>query len=82
MDAIATEKNNETPVVTRLRIDEHGHAIPPSEVEREAETLALMEALAVMAAIPDDPPGSDEDFWRAIDAGRPERPLFRELYTH
>jgi hypothetical protein len=64
----------------RLQFDEHGHAIPLTDAEREDDRKALLLALEEMAAIPDDPPGSDEDFWRAIDAGRPERPLFQEFY--
>ncbi len=64
----------------RLKVDEHGHIIPPTPEENEADTKALLIALAEMAAIPDDPPGSDEEFWRAMDAGRPDRPLFRDLY--
>ena len=79
-DANPTETSPKVPVGRRLRFDEHGHAIPPTEAERAADTQALLIALEAMAAIPDDPPGSDEEFWRAIDAGRPERPLFKELY--
>ena len=64
-----------------LRYDQHGHVIPPTEEERRARSEALKRALAAMAAIPDDPAESDEEFWRAIDAGRPERPLFQRYYT-
>ena len=63
-----------------IRFDDRGHAIPPTEAERRVRSEALRRGLAEIAAIPDDPPGSDEEFWRAIDAGRPERPLFRRLY--
>jgi hypothetical protein len=64
----------------RLQFDEHGHAIPLTEAEMEDDRKALLTALAEMAAIPDDPPGSDEEFMRGIDAGRPERPLFQDYY--
>ena len=64
----------------RLRFDEHGHAIPLTDAEKAADIEALAVALAAMAAVPDDPPGSDEEFWRAIDEGRPERPLFTKFY--
>jgi hypothetical protein len=64
----------------RLKFDEQGHAIPPTDEEMAEDHKALLLALEANAAVPDDPPGSDEEFWRAIDAGRPERPLFRELY--
>lgn len=63
-----------------IRYDEHGHAIPPTAEERRARLEALLRALAAMAAIPDDPAESDEEFWRAIDVGRPERPLFERYY--
>jgi hypothetical protein len=64
----------------RLKFDDQGHAIPPTDEERAENQKALLIALAEMAEIPDDPPGSDEEFWRAIDEERPERPLFREFY--
>jgi hypothetical protein len=69
------------PRVSRsYQADEHGHLIPPSEAERLADLQAYLLARAESANLPDDPPGSDEEFWRAIDAGRPERPLFQDLY--
>ncbi len=64
----------------QLEFDDEGHAIMPTEAERAEDHRALLVALAEMAAIPDDPAESDEELWRAIDAARPERPLFRELY--
>jgi hypothetical protein len=64
----------------RLRLDEHGHLIPRTESEKVEDHKALLAAFARMAAIPDDPPGSDEALFRAIDEARPERPLFREFY--
>lgn len=64
-----------------IRYDEHGHVIPLTDEERTARAEALRRALAAMAAIPDDPGESDEEFWRAVDAGRPERPLFGRYYN-
>ena len=64
----------------RFRFDEHGHAIPLTEAEKAADHEALLQALAAMAAIPDDPNEPDEVFWRAMDEARPDRPLFKELY--
>lgn len=64
----------------RLRFDEHGHAIPPTEAEHAAAIEAWSRALAALAAIPDDPNEPDEVFWRAMDEDRPERPLFEEYY--
>jgi hypothetical protein len=81
MPSITDQPTNETKTGPRLRFDENGHAIPFTEEERRARTASLQAALAAMAAIPDDPPGSDEEFWRAIDEGRPDRPLFREYYA-
>jgi hypothetical protein len=64
----------------RLRFDEHGHAIPLTEAEMaECKAEALL-ALDELARIPDDPAESDEEFWRAMDEERPERPLFKEYY--
>ena len=63
-----------------LRLDEHGHAIPPTEAERKVRTEAIRLALEAMAAIPDDPNEPDEEFMRAMDEARPDRPLFEEFY--
>jgi hypothetical protein len=64
----------------RLKMDEHGHAIPPTPEENAADTEALLIALAEMAAIPDDPAEPDEVFWRAMDESHPERPGFKDFY--
>ena len=77
MGTISDPKATDAP---RLRFDDRDHAIPPTEEERRARSEALRLALAEMASIHDDPPGSDEEVMRALDAGRPERPLFRRLY--
>lgn len=66
--------------VPRLRLDERGHAIPPTEDERRARSEALRRGLEKLRAMPDDPNESDEEFMRAIDAGRPERPPFKRYY--
>ena len=78
--ASAIETSTEFTLGNRLRIDERGHAIPLTEAEQVADTEAYLAALAEMALIPDDPPGSDEAFWRAMDAAHPDRPMFKELY--
>jgi hypothetical protein len=80
MSPTPIEPGREARVGRRLQFDEHGHAIPPTEAEMKADRQAFLIAMAELAAIPDDPPGSDEAFMRAIDAGRPERPLFRDYY--
>jgi hypothetical protein len=59
-----------------IRFDDQGHAVAPTEAERRARSEALRRCLAEMVSIPDDPAEPDEEFWRAIDEGRPERPIF------
>lgn len=57
------------------------HVRDMDDARREARQPSVEDVqamLAAMAAIPDDPPGSDEEFMRAIDAERPHRPLFAE----
>jgi hypothetical protein len=44
------------------------------------EAALVRRTLAAMAAIPDDPPGTDQAVMRAIDEERPGRPLFKGLY--
>jgi hypothetical protein len=74
------EPAREARIGRRLQLDEHGHAIPLTEAERVADSEALTRALAAMASIPDDPNEPDEEFWRAMDESRPDRPLFKDLY--
>ena len=64
----------------RIRFDDEGHAIFPSQAEVMAMAESVLAGLAEMAEIPDDPPGSDIEFMKAIDANRPERPLFEKYY--
>ena len=44
------------------------------------EAALVRRTLAAMAAIPDDRPGLDVEVMKAIDEGRPHRPLFRGYY--
>jgi hypothetical protein len=60
--------------------DDNGRAILPSKDEIKAMAESIRATLEAMASIPDDPPGSDLEFMKAIDAERPERPLFSEYY--
>jgi hypothetical protein len=69
-----------TPPRRRLVLDAQGRAVPLSDAQLDdlAQSAdALREALD---SIPDDPPGSDQEFTRAIDSQRPERPLFEGYY--
>ena len=63
----------------RLQFDEHGHAIPLTEAEMAEYKAEALLALKELASIPDDPNESDEEFWRAMDEGRPERPLLQGI---
>ena len=63
-----------------IRFDDQDHAVEPTEADCWARSEAFSRCLAEMASIPDDPTEPDEEFWRAIDEGRPERPLFRRYY--
>lgn len=67
-------------VSNRLRLDARGQAIPLTDAERAEFAESVRRALDSLGTIPDDPPGSDQEFMRAIDEGRPERPLFLGLY--
>jgi hypothetical protein len=69
-----------TPAPTRLKLNAEGRLMPRTDEERAADAIRIRAALARMAEIPDDPPGSDEEFWRAIDSHRPDRPLFEGMY--
>lgn len=65
----------------RARLDDQGRIIPMTDEERRAWAKSALEGLKAMAEIPDtDPPGSDIEFMKAIDAERPHRPLFKEFY--
>lgn len=70
----------ETPISRRLRLDAHGRAIPLTDADRKELTKSARIALEALDCIPDDPPGSDVEFMKAIDEGRPERPLFKGKY--
>lgn len=75
------QSDPETTAPNRLKLDARGRMLPRTDEERAASREALREALRRMAEIPaDDPPGETEEFMRAIDAGRPDRPLFEGYY--
>ena len=78
---MSTEANPETAAPNRLKLDSQGRALPRTDAERAADAVRIRAALKRMAEIPDDdPPGTTEAFMRAIDEGRPHRPLFEGLY--
>ena len=75
-----TGADAEPPAPGALILDARGRIVPPTDEQRRARAEALARALADLDEIPDDPPGSDEAFWRAIDDGRPRRKLFEGMY--
>lgn len=65
----------------RRAFDENGRYIPISREESQAREDAFRRAMKVINAMDPDPPGSDEEFMRAIDSRRPEgSKLFEEYY--
>ncbi len=56
----------------RRAFDEHGRFIPLTPEEREARDDAFRRTMRRIDATDQDPPGSNEDFLRAIDSRRPE----------
>lgn len=63
-----------------VRLDAEGRIIPFTEVEQAQYIEAVRDCLARMAAVPDDHNEDDREFFRAMDADRPERPLFKGMY--
>jgi len=62
------------------RFDAKGHWIPPTEAERKARVEAVRRMIDEIAGIPDDATEDDGEVYRAIDAERPERPLFDGMF--
>ena len=79
-----TTSGTPTPEATapmRLKFDANGRAIPLTDTERAAYVARAWAAIKRMAETPiDDPEVSDEEIFRAIDEGRPHRPLFEGMY--
>jgi hypothetical protein len=71
-----------TPSPAAARDAKRGNALARRVEERDVarEVALLCQTLAAMAAIPDDRPGVDAEVMKAIDEGRPHRPLFRGYY--
>lgn len=78
-DTPAGVEHPTTPAPIRLKLNAEGRLMPRTDEERAADAIRIRATLARMAEIPDDPPGSDERFWRAIDSHRPDRPLFEGM---
>ena len=65
---------------SRLRLDDQGRLIPPTDAEHQARAAAALRMIEEVNNIPDEPGEDDGDFFRTIEAERPERPLFEGLY--
>ena len=77
----STPEATEAPAPHRLKLDANGRLLPRTDEERAADAERIQGLAESLASIPDDdPPGSDQEFWRAIDSHRPHRPLFEGLY--
>ncbi|WP_435008803.1 hypothetical protein P12x_000057 [Tundrisphaera lichenicola] len=77
----ATPSNTDGPAKTpRLRRPQVPASKHTAVRDPKKRAELLRRAFAAMAAIPDDPPGSDEAFMKAIDEGRPNRPVFKGYY--
>ena len=75
------QSNPDTAAPNRLKLDARGRMLPRTDEERAADAERIRELLAILAATPaDDPPGETEEFMRAIDSHRPDRPLFEGYY--
>ncbi len=62
------------------RLDAEGRMLPLTDAEQSQYALAFQEGMARLAAVPDEPGEDDREFFRAMDADRPERPLFQGMY--
>ena len=62
------------------RFDAEGRMLPMTEAEQAQYSRAFREGMARLAEIPDDPNEDDREFFRAMDAAHPERPLFEGMY--
>lgn len=77
----STPEATETQAPHSLKRDANGRLLPRTDEERAADAERARAALARMAEISDDdPPGETEEFMRAIDSHRPDRPLFEGYY--
>src|SRR5438477_11833885 len=62
------------PTFPRRALDAHGRLVPLDPEERRARSLALERTIEALRHLPDeDPPGTEIEMMRGIDANRPPR---------
>ena len=64
----------------RLMLDDKGRIIPPTQAELADRAKAVERMFVELAKIPANPIEEDQAIYRAIDAERPDRPLFEGMY--
>ena len=64
----------------RLKLDEQGRLIPPTEAELAERVVAVQWMIAAINSILNAPGEDNRDFFRTIDEQRPHRPLFEGMY--
>ena len=76
----ATGKARSRHPALRVRLDDRGRMIPPTEEERRIRRELALRALEEIRAIENEPGEDDAEFFRSFDSHRPHRPLFEGLY--
>ena len=69
-----------SPASPPLRWDQNGCLIPFTAAQRAIRAEAVRRMFAELAEIPANPVEEDHEIYRAIDAERPDRPLFEGKY--
>lgn len=73
----STMASTTVPTSPPAKFDAEGHILPWTEAEQAQHAEAVCEGTAWLAEILDEPGEGLREFFRAIDAERPERPLFK-----
>ena len=70
------------PKFPRRALDERGRLVPLTPEERQARTEALARTIEALLSLPDDdPPGTEIEMMKGIDANRPPgQKLFEGYY--
>lgn len=76
----ATGKATSRHPALRVRIDDQGRIIPPTEEERRIRRQLALQALEEIRSIENGPDEDDAEFFQPFDSHRAHRPLFEGLY--